>query len=58
MKIDYRRKVNYESKTLYDELNESSEDEFDDIICFRCGRPGHLSTTCYAKKHKKGHHLD
>ena len=46
------------SKTLQEELNESSEDEFDDIICFRCGRPGHLSTTCYAKKHKKGYDLD
>ena len=46
------------SKALYDELNDSSEDENDDIICFRCGRPGHYATTCYAKKHKKGYYLE
>jgi len=25
--------------------------------CYRCGRKGHYSSTCYAKKHIKGHYL-
>ena len=33
------------------------DDDDDDIICFRCGHRGHLSTECYAKKHKKGYYL-
>ena len=44
------------SRALQEELNESSDD--DDIICFRCGRPSHYATTCYAKKHKQGYYLD
>ena len=39
-------------KELYDS---SSDDE--DIICYRCGRPGHLSTECYAQRHIKGYSL-
>lgn len=27
------------------------------VICFRCGRPNHLSTDCYASTHKKGYDL-
>jgi len=44
-------------KALYDEIYSSSDDDLDDIICFRCGRPGHFSTECYAKKHKEGYYL-
>ena len=49
-KNEYR---NYykQSQMLHEELYESSEDE-EDIICYRCGRPGHLSTECYAQRHK------
>jgi hypothetical protein len=25
--------------------------------CFRCGRAGHYSSTCYAKSHVKGYYL-
>ena len=42
---------------LQDELFDSSDDD-DDIICYRCGRPGHKSNECYAQKHKKGYWLD
>jgi len=40
---------------LYDSSDNSSDDE--DIICYRCGRPGHKSTECYAQRHKKGYQL-
>jgi predicted GIY-YIG superfamily endonuclease len=26
--------------------------------CYRCGRPGHYSPECYAKRHVKGYYLD
>ena len=28
-----------------------------EIICYRCGRKGHISTSCYAVKHIKGRSL-
>jgi predicted GIY-YIG superfamily endonuclease len=50
------RNIKKQSRMLQDELYDSSDD--DDIICYRCGRPGHKSTECYAQKHKKGYWLD
>ena len=47
-----------QSQMLQDELYDSDDSEEDDIICYRCGRPGHLSTECYAQRHVKGYWLD
>ena len=46
-------------RSLQEELFESTdeEDEEEDITCFRCGREGHYSTTCFAKKHVMGYYL-
>jgi len=64
-----KKKKNFDScKALYDEVYSSddedeedeyssSDDEEDDIICFKCGRPGHYATKCYAKKHKRGYQI-
>ena len=46
-----------QSQMLQEELYESSESDDEDIICYRCGRPGHLSTDCYAQRHIKGYSL-
>jgi predicted GIY-YIG superfamily endonuclease len=56
-KNEYR---NYykQSQMLQEELYESSDSEEEDIICYRCGRPGHKSTECYAQRHVKGYSLD
>jgi len=37
----------YQVKTLRTELMTAND------LCFRCGRPGHLSSQCYAKTHQK-----
>ena len=29
-----------------------------DLVCHRCGRPGHKKTECYSKKHKDGRDLN
>jgi len=39
-----------------DEQDDSSDEE-DDNCCFRCGREGHYSSSCYASKHIKGYYL-
>jgi predicted GIY-YIG superfamily endonuclease len=40
------------SQDLWDEVNESSSDYSDDedeIVCYRCGIPGHYATTCHVR---------
>jgi len=65
-----KRKLNKKfdpPKALYDELyssgeEDSSEEEYSseevDIVCYRCGRPGHYAPTCYATKHINGSYLE
>ena len=41
--------------------NDSDNDDYDKYsnhICFRCGRKGHYTSSCYASKHIKGYNLE
>lgn len=40
------------------EIQEKQEEqEIQENICFRCGRKGHIISSCYASKHIKGYYL-
>ena len=58
---------NIDKLLIHDEANNNSNNHDNDykddkqqiknITCFRCGRIGHYSTSCYASKHIKGYYL-
>ena len=41
----------------YDECENHEKSCGKTIICFRCGRGGHISPECYAKTHVKGYYI-
>jgi cellular nucleic acid-binding protein len=54
------KKIPYKySYSHYDsDSNSDSDSDYDDNeCCFRCGREGHYSSSCYATKHIKGYYL-
>tara|TARA_Y200000002_G_C22618383_1_gene637063 strand:- start:918 stop:1352 length:435 start_codon:yes stop_codon:yes gene_type:complete len=58
------KKKNY---SYYEDSYEESDEDYEyngfqtnkkSSICYRCGRKGHYSSNCYAKKHIKGYYLE
>ena len=37
------------------EFDDDDDDDDDDVVCYRCGRAGHIRPECYAKTHVKGY---
>ena len=42
----------------YNDNNDDNNKQIKTITCFRCGRVGHYSTSCYASKDIKGYYLN
>ena len=40
-----------------DDESEYNDDDYNDVVCFRCGRKGHYANSCYASKHIRGYYL-
>ena len=55
--IDEKKCEYHEKNCKYNNEDSESEDECDDVICFRCGREGHYANSCYASKHIRGYYL-
>jgi cellular nucleic acid-binding protein len=55
--IDEKKCEYHEKNCKYNNEDSESEDDCDDVICFRCGREGHYANSCYASKHIRGYYL-
>jgi hypothetical protein len=52
---DGKKRKSYKSKVMHEEIYSSDDEE--KLICYRCGRGGHYSDECFARKHIKGYNL-
>ncbi len=57
-KCEYHEKhCNYRNKK-YNKYESEEENEFDDYCCFRCGREGHFTSSCYASRDIEGNYIN
>ena len=56
-KCEYHEKFCNSRNKKYNKY-ENEEDVIDNDCCFRCGRDGHFTSSCYASKHIKGYYLN
>ena len=40
-----------------DDEDDEEDEEDEELCCFRCGRPGHFATSCYARSDVDGRRL-